>query len=135
MARTPTNKVMENLIARLRSVVENSTSQSQAILNVAYDLGIQLNIRDVCGIFEADFPEEFSLLQFRNAIASGIVRYFDPSKRGKDVNRIPALQSAYGKLASQEVLTAKEIQSYHTMMFLLHPQPARTSDTVGDRHS
>lgn len=111
---------MRNLVNHLHRLIQNSADFGTAVVNTARDLGIDIGFDESINfdIFD-DFPEEGPTLeQFRLIVTTGIVRWF--RKVNKDADRIPLIRSAYEHMTSKDLLTCAEMQSYHTLMNLLH---------------
>lgn len=121
---------MQNLIRHLQNISERSSSFGEAVLNTAKDLGIDIGFDNPISfdIFD-DFPKEgFTLEEIDLIIATGIVRRFR-KMNNKDADLIPIISSNFDFMASKDLLTGAEIQSYHTLMNLLHCIPPTDQNT------
>ena len=120
---------MDKIIERLRNIVEKSDSFYDAMKRVSADLGItHTHSIDIVN----NLPNERNITssQFRLAITSMIVRHFEPrlqDPKNKDINKIKYFKAVYKRLGHTNLLNIADMQSYHTMMFLIQTKPSKTN--------
>lgn len=122
---------MKNIVKRIEGIVAKSQNFGYAVANLASDMGVDIGLQgsvpiDIVNVLPS--VENIALVQFRLAIITVIVRSFDKSLNDK--GRVHYFNAMFEKFNQQQMLTVADMQSYQTMMFLLHPKKNKNTPSL-----